>query len=82
MMLTCSRVKLSDDDPQERQRDVEDNDDHGPQVSQEQQHHEPGQAAPAAPSTPTLDGPIDDWRPVELHETLTSSGMTAWPRGS
>ena len=47
--------QIEDDDrPQERQRDVEDDDDHGPQVPQEKQHHEPGQAGAQAPSTPTL----------------------------
>ena len=49
-----ARQVQDDDRSQQRQRDVEHDDDHGPEVAEEQQDHQPGQPAPSAPSTPTL----------------------------
>ena len=48
------RQVQDDDRSQERQRDVQHDDDHGPQVAEEQQDHQPGQPGTSAPSTPTL----------------------------
>ena len=68
--------QIEDNDrPQERQRDVQDNDDHRPEVAQEQQHHESRQAGAQGPFHPhALDGPIDDRRLVELIRDLDVVG--------
>src|SRR5271157_6294517 len=66
----------NDDRSQERQRDVENHDDHGPQVAQEQEHHQPGQAgSQGAFDTHALDGSIDDRRLVELVGDLDVVGQ-------
>ena len=60
-----------DDRAQERQRDIQHDDDHGPQVAEEQEHHESGQPSAQGPlDADALDRAIDDRRLIELVRDL------------